>query len=302
MLNLDLLVVFIAVAENSSFTRAANELNRSQSAISMQIMRLEESLGVPVFERSGKNLELSPQGETLLGYARRILKLVNEATAAVARKNRAQTVRLGCIEDYAARIMPRMLVDFWGMHPDVHIEVETGESAQLLQKLGDEFDIVIAMHRGGSGQGHFLRADPLVWATSAIHSPHELEPLPVALRPVGSMENEWAAGALDAAHRPWRCAYVSAAIGTLQRAVEEGLAIGMFKESMLTGRLRRLTAIEGFPELPSVDIALHVAPSAEAKPEVVMLSEALSRSFRPLVPASPPGPGVADASLNPLSR
>jgi DNA-binding transcriptional LysR family regulator len=281
MLNLDLLVVFIAVAENSSFTRAGNELNRSQSAISMQIMRLEESLGVSVFERSGKTLELTPQGIVLLGYARRILALVNEATTSVTRKSHGQTVRLGCIEDYAARILPRVLVDFWATNPDVHIEVETGETAELLRKLGEEYDLVLGMHRDASGEGIFLRSESLVWATSAVHSPHDIEPLPVALRPSGCLEHEWATAALDAARRPWRCAYTSAAVGTLQRAVEEGLAIGMFKESMLTGRLRRLTSADGFPELPRIDIALHVASGVESKPAVTLLLEELSRSLAP---------------------
>lgn len=281
MLNLDLLQVFIAVAENSSFTRAASELNRSQSAISMQIKRLEDELGVAVFERAGKNIVLSPEGTVLLGYARRMLKLVDEALEKVTKKRSARNVRLGCIEDYAARILPKVLFDFWKHYPEVHIEVDTGESCDLLRKLGDEYDMVLAMHPALSNEGRLLRTDPLVWATSALHSAHEISPLPVALRPDGCRESEWATAALDGARRPWRCAYVSAGIGTLQRAVEEGLAVGVFKESTLTGQLRKLTVTEGFPELPELDICLHVAASSESKREVSLLSDALYRSLRP---------------------
>lgn len=278
MLNFDLLVVFISVAENSGFTRAASELHRSQSAISMQIKRLEEILGVPVFERSGKSINLTPEGKVLLGYARRIMRLMNEAVAAVSKKSGGKTVRLGCMEDYAARVLPKVLVDFWAAHPDVHIEMETGD-AELLRKLGDEYDIVLAVHALPASDGIFLRTERLVWATSAVHSPQDLDPLPVALRPEGCLEREWANAALDSALRPWRCAIVSAAIGTLQRAVEEGLAIGMFKESTMPGRLRRLTPVEGFTDLPSVGICMHVAPGREARPEVMLLADALLQSL-----------------------
>lgn len=284
MLNLDLLLVFIAVAENSSFTRAASELNRSQSAISMQIKRLEEMLGVTVFERAGKNVKLSPEGNVLLGYARRILRLMNEAVGAVSKKAEGKSVRLGCIEDYAARILPKVLVNFWTAHPEVHIEVDTGETSDLLKKLGDEYDMVLAMHMMPNPEGIFLRMDRLVWATSPAHSPHEADPVPLALRPEGCLESEWATAALDTALRPWRSAFVSAGIGTLQGAVEEGLAISMFKESTLPSSLRILTSQEGFPELPSVGICLHVAAGSSIRPDVTLLSEALIQSLKPREP------------------
>jgi len=282
MLNLDLLRVFISVAENSSFTRAASELSRSQSAISMQIKRLEEIVGAPVLLRDGKTVILSREGTILLDYARRILRLVDEALSTVGKKGTSRTVRLGSIEDYAARVLPQVLFKFWTEHPGVHIEVDTGESAQLLKRLGDDYELVIAMHPGGSHEGILLRSEPLIWATtSTASSPHNLAPVPVALRPEGSHEREWGTAALDAVGRPWRCAYVSSAIGTLQRAVEQGLAIGIFKESTLTGHMRPLTAAEGFPELPSVDICLHVAHTSAAHPEIELLSEALLTSLQP---------------------
>jgi DNA-binding transcriptional LysR family regulator len=279
MLNLDLLRVFISVAENSGFTRAAGELHRSQSAISMQIKRLEELLGVPVFERNAKSIVLTPEGTVLIGYARRILHLVDEAFTTVSKKSHAQTVRLGCIEDYAARILPKILTAFWAEHPDVHIEVDTGDTPQLLKRLGDELDIVLAAHPRSSGEGEVLCIEPLIWATSAVQSPHQLDPVPVALPPEGCLERQWATIALDAGGRPWRCAYVSAATGTLLRAVEEGLAISVFKESTITGRLRRLTAEDGFPPLPDLEITLHTSTARATEPVVTLLAEKLANSL-----------------------
>lgn len=263
MLNLDLLKVFISVAENSGFTRAAGELHRTQSAISMQIKRLEEILGVPVFQRNAKSIVLSPEGKIFIEYARRILRLVDEAMSAVNSRARTRTLRVGCIEDYAARILPGILAEFWTDNPEVHIELSTGETDQILARLGIDFDLAIAMHPADSGEGRVVYRDAMVWATSPTLSPHEHVPLPVALRPEGCLERQWATVALDSANRPWRCAYVSAGIGTLQTAVGAGLAIGMFKASTVPSNLRLLSKDQGFPELPQVDIALHIAPSAK---------------------------------------
>lgn len=275
MLNLDLLRVFIAVAECGGFTRAASILHRSQSAVSMQIKRLEEILGVPVFERQATAIKLNKEGEIFIGYARRILRLVDESISKVNAQKQVRSVRLGCIEDYAARIMPRVLANFWSKHPEIHIEVSTGESSQLLARLGSDYDVVLAMHPASSDEGRFVCTDQLVWAASATHSPQEVDPLPVALRPEGWPEREWAMLALDSAGRAWRCAYVSGGIGTLQTAVEEGLAVGVFKEATIDGNLRRLGAAEGFPQLPQVEIALHIDGNCVEVPEVDLLVKSI---------------------------
>lgn len=277
--NLELLRVFISVAENAGFTRAAGELHRSQSAISMQIKRLEESVGAAVFDRNSKTITLSREGKILLDYAHRILRLVDEAVGAVGKETSIRTVRLGCIEDYAAKLLPKILAGFWAEHPQVQIEVDTGESSDLLKRVGEKYDLVVAMTPAGSGENNVIRSEPLIWATSILQSPHEHVPLPVAMRPAGSLEHQWAAAALDGAGRPWRCAYVSAAVGTLQRAVEEGLAVGVFKASTMTRRLRRLTPEEGFPELPSIDISLHLSDEASAQPMAKLLADCLAKNL-----------------------
>jgi len=260
MLNLALLRIFISVAENSSFTKAAGEMYRSQSAISMQIKRLEDYLGVPLFERSGKTVKLSPEGEIFLAYARKIVHLVDEAASAVHIKKRTSVVRLGCIEDYAARVVPKVLAKFWKSHSGVQIEVRTGETDQILERLGLDFDLVIASHPKGDGDGTLLCSDRLVWACSKTHSPQNEVPLPIALRSDDVTERQWATSSLNAIERPWRCTYLASGIGTLQSAVEDGLAIGLFKERAVSGDLRILGPAENFPPLPEVDIVLHTAP------------------------------------------
>src|SRR5947199_10822020 len=102
----DLLRAFVAVADHRSFTRAAVLLNRTQSAVSMQIKRLEDRLGVELFKRTKANVDLSPAGEGLLGYARRILSLNDEAVGRLAERKVEGVVRLGVMDDYGTAIVP----------------------------------------------------------------------------------------------------------------------------------------------------------------------------------------------------
>jgi DNA-binding transcriptional LysR family regulator len=121
------------------------------------------------------------------------------------------------------------------------------------------------------------------------HSPHEVVPLPVALRPEGCMEREWAIQAPESASREWRSAYVSGAIGTLHSAVEQGLVVGLFMEATISGKLRRLDAAEDFPSLPQAEIALHMAADRISTPALKLLVENLAERLRKSErPGSPP--------------
>jgi DNA-binding transcriptional LysR family regulator len=280
MLTIDLLRVFVAVAETGGFTRAATLLHRSQSAVSMQIKRLEEILGTQIFDRDRTSIRLNAEGEIFIDYARRILRLVDEGISKLKTKKLVTILRLGCIEDYAARVLPPILAEFWSLHPEIYIEVGTGETSELLARLGSDYDLVLAMHPPGSGEGRLVCVDQLVWVTSYTHSPHEIVPLPVALRPEGCMEREWAIQALESAGREWRSAYVSGAIGTLYTAVEQGLVVGLFKEATISGKLRRLGAAENFPPLPQAEIALHMADDRISTPALMLLVENLAECLR----------------------
>ena len=198
----ELLQAFVAVADQRSFTRAAATLNRTQSAVSMQIKRLEDRLGVELFHRTKANVDLSSAGEGLLGYARRILALNDEAVAQAARaqgRRRGAARRDGRLRHVdraaAARELPRRL----SADP-----CRDGDRADLVMpaRLGKAYDLVIAMHPAGRGEGEFLRREQAVWATSAYHPVEEQDPLPVALYPQGCLFRKWAMEALDAARAP----------------------------------------------------------------------------------------------------
>lgn len=256
----ELLQAFVAVAEQRSFTRAAVALNRTQSAVSMQVKRLEERLQAELFHRSKTNVDLSAAGEGLLGYARRILSLNEEAVGRVREQNIEGRVRLGVMDDYGTLIVPPLLASFVASFPLIHIEMETGLTSTMTDRLGEAYDLVIAMHPEGRTEGELLRTEQAVWAASAEHRVEQLEPLPVALYPQGCLFRKWAMQALDKAGRPWRLAFVSHSLSAVEAIAAQGLAVTVVKSGTFPSTLRRLSARDGMPSLPRAQICLHRAP------------------------------------------
>jgi DNA-binding transcriptional LysR family regulator len=255
----DLLKAFVAVADHRSFTRAAVALNRTQSAVSMQVKRLEERLQAELFHRSKANVDLSAAGEGLLGYARRILSLNEEAVGRVREHKVEGRVRLGVMDDYGTLLVPPLLAGFVANYPLIHIEMETGLTSSMTDRLGEAYDLVIAMHAQGSGEGELLRREQAVWAASPEHRVEELDPLPVALYPQGCLFRSWAIQALDAAKRPWRLAFVSHSLAAVEAIAVQGLAVTVVKAGTFPPRLRRLSDRDGMPPLPRAEIRLHRA-------------------------------------------
>ncbi|MCS3448761.1 MULTISPECIES: LysR substrate-binding domain-containing protein [Bradyrhizobium] len=259
ILDPDLLQAFVAVAEHRSFTRAASALNRTQSAVSMQVKRLEERLQAELFHRSTSSVDLSAAGEGLLGYARRILSLNAEAIGRVRAHGTDGRVRLGVMDDYGTMIVPPLLKEFIASYPLIHVEMETGLTSTMTDRLGEAYDLVIAMHPEGRGEGELLRTEQAVWAASAAHRVEELDPLPVALYPQGCLFRSWAMQALDQANRPWRLAFVSHSLSAVEAIAAQGLAVTVVKSGTFPPTLRRLTARDGMPRLPRAEIRLHRA-------------------------------------------
>jgi DNA-binding transcriptional LysR family regulator len=273
--NLDpgLLRAFVAVAEHRSFTRAAVMLNRTQSAVSMQIKRLEDRLGAELFNRTKANVELSAAGEGLLGYARRILSLNEEAVGRLAERKVEGVVRLGVMDDYGTHVVPPLLASFLAGYPRIHVEMETGLTSSMPARLGEAYDLVIAMHPEAHGDGELLRREQAVWATSASQPVEQQEPLPVALYPQGCLFRKWAIDALDAARRPWRLAFVSHSLAAVEAIAAQGLAVTVVKAGTFPPKLRLLGDHEGMPRLPAADVCLHRATNLS--PAATLLADHL---------------------------
>jgi DNA-binding transcriptional LysR family regulator len=269
VLDLDLVKAFLTVADQRSFTHAASALNLTQSAVSMQIKRLEERIGVPLFHRTGSGVRLSLAGEGFIGSARRMLALNDEAVGRLYAHKVEGRVRLGVMEDYGTFIVPPLLASFVSGYPHIRIEMETGLTYCMPDQLGERYDIVVAMHAEGEGGGALLRREQAVWAASPSHAIEEQTPLPVALHPQGCLFRTWAMEALDLAKRPWRLAFVSHSLPATESIAAQGLAVTVAKASTFPAKLRSLTEKDGMPRLPTADIRMHRARSLSRAGELL---------------------------------
>jgi len=274
----------VAVADHGGFTRAARRLNRTQSAVSMQIRRLEDATGLTLFQRGNAEVRLTRDGEGMLSYARRILALQDEALSAMAADDKAGRrvaglVRLGTMDDYATTFLPPLLARFRAAHPEVDIEVHTGLTATMHERVGRDLDLLLGMQPAGTGKGAVLRTEQPVWAIGRGSQAHRQDPLPLALYPQGCLFRAWAFRALDAAGRRWRLAYMSPSLGAVAAAAEAGLAVGVFKAGTLPKGLQRLDARHGLPALPAAEIALY-RPAGRLAQAVDKLGDFLETGLR----------------------
>ena len=259
VLDLDCVRAFLATADLRSFTRAAASLHRTQSGVSMQMKRLEAQLGVSLLRRSKTGVDLTPAGERFLGDARRLVTLNDDAVGRLIEHNLEGHVRLGAMEDYGAALIPPLLASFVAAYPNIRVEMETGLTYAMPDRLGEAYDIVVAMHPEGAREGEFLRLEQAVWAGSQTHGAEERDPLPVALHPPGCLFRKWAMERLDAAKRPWRLAFVTHSLAAAELIAAQGLAVTVAKAGTFPARLRALGERDGVPSLPAAEIRLHRA-------------------------------------------
>jgi DNA-binding transcriptional LysR family regulator len=291
LLELDLLRTLIVVSDNGSFTRAAEALNRTQAAVSMQVRRLEELCGVVLIARGKREFRLTNEGETLVAHGKRMLSLNDDAVANLSPDIIAGTVRIAAPDMYAVHVLPDLLAEFSLLYPNVQIELQSGVSQQEVRDTlgGVNLDLMIALEPAGSSSGLILRRERAIWATSARHETHLKKPLPLALLREGSLLRFWALSSLGQRGRDWREAYVSASVFALLAAIEAGLAVGAIRESSLRSGLRELTEADGFAPLPTFDITLLHANAGLGRAAKALHGFLAGR----LAPAAPPAYDVA---------
>lgn len=253
---------FLAVAETGGFTAAAYRVHRSQSAVSMQIRKLEDAVGGPLFERTPQGVLLTRRGEQLIGYARRMVDLHDEAVRTMSGEDVEGTVRIGVMDDYATHVLPEVFVAFERRFARIVLEVTTGMTADLLGDLGERFDLVLATQPMGDRGGRFLRSEDTCWAFAARQPLPDFDVVPLALLSRGNLFRNWATSALDEAGIPWRIVYSSTSISAIESAAAAGMALTVVKRSTARHDLRLLGAPDGLPPLPTSQIALHRAPAA----------------------------------------
>jgi DNA-binding transcriptional LysR family regulator len=274
----ELLRSFVAIADHGGFTRAADAVNRTQSAISMQMKRLEDDvLERQLFERDGRQVRLTAEGQVLLGYARRILKLQGEVITTLRQPHMVGAVRIGTPDDYVMRFLPGILSRFAQAYPLVQVEVHCESSTQLLQR--QDLDLTIVTRKPGDEIGQLLRQDPLLWLEAPGFDVHEQRPLPLAMFNNDCFCRAWTCNALDAQEIDYRVAYTSPSLSAIMAVVSAGLAVTAQMQSVIPPDLRVLGEADGLPKLPQSSIVLLRNPH-NVSPVSETLAEHIVEGFR----------------------
>ena len=264
LLDLDVLRTFVAIAETGSFTLAASSVFRTPSAVSMQIKKLEETLGVSVFSRDARSVSLTQDGEMLMGYARRMLALNREAVSKFIVPDIAGVVRLGSPDDYGERVLPTVLKRFAQTHPCIAVDVTIDQSASLRRRMAErQLDITLfTVCRNVPPEAEVLLTEPIVWAGAKGGCAHMREPLPLSIWEEGCA---WRADALEAlgrVGRDYRIAYMSAHTSGQRAAIIADLAVAPLPKSFIGEDVMALGPQEGLPVLSNYNLAMIVAHDA----------------------------------------
>lgn len=265
MLDTDQLRSFLAIVDSGSFTRASGRVNRTQSAVSMQIKRLEETLGRPLFVKQGRGVRLSQDGETLVDYAREILRLEAGAFSAISNKALAGRVTLGMPDDYADWLVADVVKQFARHHPLVELSIVCDNSLSLYERAASrelELAVVTACREETSHAAtEVLARQTLRWIVGRRCAPLDRKPLPLALGAPSCSWRRTATEALDRAGVAWRLAMASQSHAAIMPLVEAGLALTVLPAAATCGDVRVVGDDEGMPTLPPATIGLIFSPA-----------------------------------------
>ncbi len=292
-LDTDQLRTFLAVEQTLSFTQAAEIVHKTQSAVSMQIKKLEENVGKSLFHRLGRSIELTDDGHKLVGHAREIIEASNRAMAAFDEEALRGSVYLGTADDYAERFLPVILAGFSESNPLVEVSVVCESTYGLRQRIkSGELDVAIVTHNEAREHSELIRHEPLLWVTSARHNTHKMDPLPLALGSPQCIWRQTAMEALDEKNRDYRILYTSFSATVVGSAALAGLAVAVQPESALRPGMRVLTERDGFSTLPHAEIGL-----LRGRRETNAVTEALIDHIR----HSLDGISIPDYSISPVA-
>jgi DNA-binding transcriptional LysR family regulator len=289
--DLDVLRTFVTGVDMGSFAKAADRLGRSTSAVSAQLKKLEDQLGMPVLRKDGRGMTTTPAGESLLGYARRLLELNDEAANAVRGAELAGSVRLGIQQDFGEQMLTEVLGRFTRVHPQVRIEARVARNSELMDLLDSgKLDLALAWD-GGTAAPHAVDVGrlPMRWIGPVDESRFDMEmaqasaarePLPLVMMDAPCIMRGAATRALDEAGIPWRIAFTSPGLSGVWAAAAAGLGVTVRTGMGLPSSLRLLDAA-GLPPLPEVGLRLHRA-EAELNAPAQRLHDIVLQALREL--------------------
>lgn len=282
--DIDALRAVVAGIDLHSFARAAVQLGRSQSAISMQLKKLEQQAGTQLFVRKGRSLVPTEAGELLAAYARRMIALNDEAALALGATATSATVRLGLPQDFFEDVMPATLSAFSRKHSGVHVEVQAGPNHVLAEEVrAGRLDVAITFFSEGSrSEGELICELPMHWlAHESFISDSVADRIPLVLFDHRCLFRQAALAALDGANKRWRVAVTTPSLPGIWAALRSNLGLAVRTQHGMPKDTKCIDDKLDLPRLPS--IALKMLHSSDASPAAHDLCEILKRETVRLV-------------------
>lgn len=249
-----LLRSFVAIVDTGSMLNASEQVYVSQSAVSLQIKRLEELVQQPLFSREGRRLTLTAAGDVLISYARRVLSLHDEAIDAIAYGQIAGPVRVGMVQDFADALLSGLLARFAELHPESQIFARVAGTAELLAQM-EHGQLDLLMGFAAADDPSAIKVAPMAWYGNALLGRADVVPLAVLESPCRFREA--AVSSLNAAGRPWRIAVETPNLSTLRASVEAGLGLTCRTHLFLPE-----TAVIAHPVLPTLPKVAYILATA----------------------------------------
>ncbi|TLX58558.1 LysR family transcriptional regulator [Stutzerimonas nosocomialis] len=279
-LQMDWLKCFVAVVDAGSLSSAAGEVHRSQSAVSMQLKKLEAALGRQLLVRGPRHLQLTADGQTLLGYARRMLDLHAETQAVFGGETLTGRVRLGVPDDYATRYITPVLKRFAPRHGAVEIELNCEQSTALIPRVASgDLDLAL-VSRDHARRGTLLFHEPLVWVGSAHFELWRRDPLPIAVYEAASLARRSAINSLALQGRRYKVVYNSSSLAGQIAAVESGLAVAVLTQCSAPEHLQILGSEHGLGPLEPMQVAVYRSRASQGSRAVDSLRNLIIRTLR----------------------
>jgi len=278
MLDTDLLRTFLAVARHGNVTRGAEALHRTQSAVSIQIKRLEDRLAVPLFRREPRGVSLTEAGERLRLAAERIVGDLDQTLRTFRADPIGGLVRIGIPDEYGSDVLPTILANFTARFPAVEVFVQCGlsESFPDIVKRG-ELDLAVFADAGGRDPTGELTQDPMTWVASRPYQCRSDEPVPLALFDRSCSWRDMAIEALEVAGQPYRIVFSSESVFGIKAAIAAGLAVGVLARSTVESSMHILTRQYGFPPLP--ESVLRLVRGRVSSPAIDAMTAAVEQGF-----------------------
>ena len=279
-LQTDWLKCFVAAVDAGSLSAAAPEVHRSQSAVSMQIKKLEAAVGRALLLRGPRQLQLTHEGQVLLGYARRMLDLHAEAQTVLQGEAVTGLVRLGVPDDYASRYITPVLQRFAPRHGGVEIQLDCEQSTSLIPRIArGDLDLAL-VSRDHARRGTLLFHEPMVWVGSPQFDTWSRQPLPIAVYEAASLGRRSAIHSLALQGRPYKVVYNSSSLAGQIAAVESGLAVAALTQCSVPRHLQILGPEHGLGPMEPMQVAAYRSRASQGSKAVDSLHRMLVQTLR----------------------